>query len=156
MLYTLKVNSSTGAWIGYQIIAGAGSGAAIQLPFIAVQVVLSAKDMPIGNSIAIFFNSLGGAIAISIAQNIFSNTLVKEIPLYVPDLDPYAVVQAGATHLRAAVSPQQLPGALLAYNKAVTTAFVLPVATAGLGFLSSLLFEWKSVKGKSLVAAAGG
>jgi hypothetical protein len=52
----------------------------VQLPFIATQVVLPAKDMPTGNSLAIFFNSLGGAIAISIAQNIFSNTLVKELP----------------------------------------------------------------------------
>jgi hypothetical protein len=78
----LKVNSPAGRWIGYQILAGFGSGGAIQLPFIATQVVLQAKDMPTGNSLAIFFNSLGGAIAISIAQNIFSNTLVKELPKY--------------------------------------------------------------------------
>jgi hypothetical protein len=80
LLYTLKVNSPTSHWIGYQILAGFGAGGAIQLPFIATQVVLPAKDMPTGNSLAIFFNSLGGAIAISIAQNIFSNTLSQELP----------------------------------------------------------------------------
>ncbi len=80
LIYTLKVDSPAGRWIGYQILAGAGSGGAVQLPFIATQAVLPAKDMPTGNSLAIFFNSLGGAISISIAQNIFSNTLVKELP----------------------------------------------------------------------------
>ena len=47
---TLKVDSSIGTWIGYQILAGAGAGACVQIPFIAVQVVLEEKDMPIGNA----------------------------------------------------------------------------------------------------------
>jgi hypothetical protein len=80
LIYTLKVDSPAGRWIGYQILAGFGAGGAVQLPFIATQVVLPAKDMPTGNSLAVFFNSLGGAIAISIAQNIFQNTLIKELP----------------------------------------------------------------------------
>ena len=58
MLYTLKVGSSVGTWIGYQILAGAGAGACVQIPFIAVQVALPEKDMPIGNAVAIFFVSL--------------------------------------------------------------------------------------------------
>jgi hypothetical protein len=154
MIYTLKVDSSHATWIGYQVIAGFGSGC-IQLPFIAVQAVLPAKQMPTGNAIAIFFNSLGGAIAISIAQNIFSNTLVKEIPKFVPGLDPYIVIQAGATHVRETVTKEQLPGTLLAYNKALTTAFILPIAVGGIAFFSSLLFEWRSIKGKNLLAGGG-
>jgi MFS family permease len=51
MLYTLKVNSSVGEWIGYQILAGVGAGACVQIPFIAVQVVLPENDMPIGNAV---------------------------------------------------------------------------------------------------------
>jgi len=49
LLYTLRVDTSTGKWIGYQIVAGFGAGAGIQIPFIAVQVVLNSKDMPIGS-----------------------------------------------------------------------------------------------------------
>jgi hypothetical protein len=112
--------------------------------------------MPSGNAIAIFFNSLGGAVAISIAQNIFSNTLVKELPRYVPGLDPQAVIAAGATNLAKVVPNDLLQSALEAYNKALTTAFLLPVAVGVLSFLSSLLFEWKSVKGQNLMAGAGG
>lgn len=150
MLYTLKVNSSAGLWIGYQILAGVGAGACVQIPFIAVQVVLSKKDMPSGNAVAIFFNTLGGAISISVAQNIFSNTLVKQIPEYAPNVDPSVIISAGATNVQSVTPPADLPGVLEAYNVAVTRTFILPIACAGLACLCSLLFEWKSVKGKKL------
>jgi hypothetical protein len=150
MIYTLKVNSGAGMWIGYQILAGAGAGACVQIPFIAVQVVLSKKDMPSGNAVAIFFNSLGGAMAISVAQNIFSNTLIKEIPRYTNNIDPAVIIGAGATNIRAVTPPEQLAGVLEAYNIAVTRTFILPIACAGIAALCSLLFEWKSVKGKKL------
>lgn len=150
MLYTLKVSSSTGTWIGYQILGGVGAGMCVQIPFIAVQVVLSKKDMPIGNATAIFFNSLGGAISISIAQNIFSNSLIKQIPKDAPGIDPRIIIAAGATHIRQVVPPDLLPGVLLAYDKALTNAYILAIACSGLAFLSSLMLEWKSVKGQKL------
>ncbi len=150
LLHTLKVHSSTGTWIGYQIVAGAGAGACVQIPFIAVQVVLKKKDMPVGNAVAIFFNSLGGAISISIAQNIFSNGLVKEIPKYTKGVDPYKIIAAGATHIREVTPPSQLAGVLHAYNIAVTNSYILAIACACIAFLLSFGFEWKSVKGKKL------
>ena len=155
LIYTLKVDTSTGTWIGYQILAGFGAGMCVQIPFIAVQVVLNKKDMPIGNSTTIFFNSLGGAISISIAQNIFSNTLIKEIRKHAPGVKPEIIVQAGATHIRNVVTPAQLPGVLEAYNIAVTNAYILAIACAGIAFLCSLLYEWRSVKGKKLDMAGG-
>jgi len=150
MIYTLEVHSSVGMWIGYQILAGVGAGMCVQIPFIAVQVVLSKKDMPVGNAIAIFFNSLGGAISISIAQNIFSNALIKEIPKYTSGIDPATIIAAGASHIRQVTPVDQLPGVLKAYNEALTQSYVLAIACAGLAFLSSFLLEWKSVKGKKL------
>jgi hypothetical protein len=155
MLYTLKVNSSAGTWIGYQILAGFGAGACVQVPFIAVQVVLSKKDMPVGNAVAIFFNSLGGAISISIAQNIFSNTLIKEIPKYTKGVDPWTIVMAGATHIREVTPPSQLQGVLYAYDIAVTHAYILSIACSSIAFLLSLGFEWKTVKGKKLDMGGG-
>ena len=155
MLYSLKVGSSTGTWIGYQILAGFGAGACVQIPFIAVQVVLSKKDMPTGNAVAIFFNSLGGAGSISIAQNIFSNTLIKEIPKYTTGVDPWTIVNAGATHIREVTPPSQLQGVLFAYNIAVTHTYILSIAAAGIAFFISLGFEWKSVKGKKLELGGG-
>ncbi|RMZ79786.1 hypothetical protein DV738_g3197, partial [Chaetothyriales sp. CBS 135597] len=156
LLYTLKVNSSAGVWIGYEIVAGIGAGMSIQIPFIAVQVVLNKRDMPTGNAVAIFFNSLGGAFSVSIAQNIFSNTLVKQIPLQTQGVDPALIIAAGATHIRDVTPPSQLPGVLSAYNSAVTNTFILSIATAGIAVCFSALFEWKSVKGKKIELSAAG
>ncbi|KAF2995900.1 hypothetical protein E8E13_004900 [Curvularia kusanoi] len=156
MLYTLKVGSPNSQWIGYQILAGIGAGAGVQIPFIAVQVVSSAKDMPTANACVLFFNSLGGALSISIAQNIFVNTLAQQIPKYVPGFNPQIVAQAGATNLRKVVPPELLPGVLHGYNNAIVTAFVLAIACSSAAFLVSLGMEQKSVKGKKLMHGGGG
>ena len=152
LLYLLKVNSTTAQWIGYQILAGASSGACIQLPFIAVQCVLNSKDMPVGNAIAVFFNTMGGAIGVSIAENIFSNGLKREISKDAKGVDAEAIIAAGATGFRDLVPAGQLAAVLKAYNTAVTDVFTIAVAAGGLAFLSSFLFEMKSVRGKSLMA----
>ncbi|KAH8727631.1 major facilitator superfamily domain-containing protein [Phaeosphaeriaceae sp. PMI808] len=150
MLYTLKVNSPAGQWIGYQILAGVGAGAGVQIPFIAVQVVASQKDMPTANACVLFFNSLGGALSISIAQNIFVNTLGKEIPKYAPGFDAKIIAAVGATNLRKVVPAELLPGVLEGYNRSIITAFILAVATGSIAFFFSLGMEQKSVKGKKI------
>ncbi|KAF2447530.1 MFS general substrate transporter [Karstenula rhodostoma CBS 690.94] len=156
MLYTLKIDSTASQWIGYQVIAGFGAGAGVQIPFVAVQVVTNAKDMPTANALVMFFNSLGGAIAISIAQNIFINSLTKEIPKYAPEVDPRIVINAGATYVRQAVPVEYLQGVLEAYTKAITTALALSIATACVAALTSFGMEWKSIKGKKIIPAGGG
>ncbi|KAI9051065.1 hypothetical protein LZ554_005173 [Drepanopeziza brunnea f. sp. 'monogermtubi'] len=154
MVYTLQVNSSVGKWVGYQLLAGFGAGSGVQIPFIAVQVVLSPKDMPTGNAIAIFFNSLGGAIAISIAQNIFSNGLKTNLPIYAPSVDPATVVRAGATYLKNVVTADELPGVLHAYMIALQQAYVIPIVAGGIATVCACGVEWKNVKGKKIVPAA--
>lgn len=154
LMYTFQVNSSVGRWVGYQLLSGFGAGAGVQIPFIAVQVVLGKKDMPSGNAIAIFFNSLGGAISISVAQNIFSNGLYSNIPKYAPDVVPAIIVNAGATHLRDVVTAVQLPGVLEAYMVALKNAFIVPIVVGGIATICACFVEWKSVKGKKIVATA--
>ncbi|EMD91252.1 hypothetical protein COCC4DRAFT_155316 [Bipolaris maydis ATCC 48331] len=155
LLYTLKVRSPAGQWIGYQILAGIGAGAGVQIPFVAVQVVSSEKDMPTANACVMFFNSLGGALSISIAQNIFVNTLAQEIPKYAPGLDGRMVAHAGATNLRNVVPKELLAGVLRGYNNSIVTAFILAIATSCIAFFVSLGMEQKSVKGKKIMATGG-
>ncbi|KAF1984712.1 MFS general substrate transporter [Aulographum hederae CBS 113979] len=159
LLSTLQVNSGAGKWIGYQIMSGIGAGAAIQIPFIAIQAVLPEKDMPIGNAIAIFFNSLGGAISVSIAQNIFQGTLLSSLRSALPDVDAQSIISAGATGVQGMVpdlvSQEQLAAVYQSYTRAVDTAFYLPIATAAAGFLVSLGIEWKNVKGKKTQGGGG-
>ncbi|OAK95148.1 MFS general substrate transporter [Phaeosphaeriaceae sp. SRC1lsM3a] len=155
LLYTLKVNSTPGVWIGYQVLAGFGMGSCVQIPFIAVQVVASQEDMPTANALVMFFNSLGGAISISIAQNIFVNSLKREVPKHAPGLDPQIVLGAGATFVRKVVPQNLLEGVLVAYTSAIVSAFILSIALGSLAFLVSLALEWKSVKGKGLMGGGG-
>lgn len=110
--------------------------------------------MPTGNAIAIFFNSLGGAISISIAQNIFSNGLRTNLPKYAPNVSPQDVISAGATYLRSAVSAEDLPGVLRAYMESLTTAYVIPIVVGGIATICACCVQNLSVKGKKLVAAA--
>lgn len=112
--------------------------------------------MPTGNAIAIFFNSLGGAIAISIAQNIFANGLKTQLPISAPDVDPETVIKAGATYLRKFVTAAQLPGVLKAYMVALQQAFVISIAVGGIAVICACFVEWKNVKGKKIVPTGAG
>ena len=116
--------------------------------------MLPKKDMPTGNAIAVFFNTLGGAISVSIAQNIFTNSLTQEIPKRAPGLDAARIIAAGATHVREVTPPRLLGQVLKAYDVAVTKTFILPIAVGGLAFCVCALFERKSVKGRNLMAGA--
>lgn len=152
LLITLKVSTPIGMWVGYQVLAGAGAGMALQPPFIAVQAVLSEADLPVGNALTGFFNTCGAAIAVSVAQNIFAETLIKQLAETVPQVNADLIIRAGATNVAAVTPPSFLPLVLQAYNTGVTTAFTFAIAAGGLAFFFGLGVEWKSVKGKKLNA----
>jgi hypothetical protein len=69
LLSSLKPDSDHQMWIGYQAICGIGVGLGMQQPLIAVQTVLDISLVPIGTSIIIFTQTLGGALFVSVGQN---------------------------------------------------------------------------------------
>lgn len=153
LLTLLTPGTSSAKWIGYQIIAGAGVGLGMQQPLMAVQTVLDIKDVPTGTSIIVFLQTLGGALFVSIAQNVFSNKLVQYVGEYVPGLDPNVVLATGATSIQSTIPKDMLPGVTLAYNDALTSTFVVFTAMASVSILGSVFVEWKSVKGKKIEMA---
>jgi predicted MFS family arabinose efflux permease len=74
-----NVDITTGKWIGYQIVVGAGIGAGLQIPMTAVQTVLKLGDIPVGTAAVIFFQTLGGALFIALGQSVFQNGLISGI-----------------------------------------------------------------------------
>lgn len=152
LLSTLDVDSGPAKWIGYQIIYGFGVGFGMQQPIIAAQTVLKLDDVPVGTSLIIFMQTLGGALFISVAQNIFTNRLVSNLLAKVPSLDPSIVLRTGATSLKHAdgIDPRLLPDVLFAYNRALTQTFYVSLALAALSIFGSAGIEWKSVKGKKI------
>ncbi|KAL2846177.1 MFS general substrate transporter [Aspergillus pseudoustus] len=115
LLSTIQPDTGSGKWIGYQIIFGAGVGTAMQQALIVVQTALPAADVPITTATVMFAQTLGGALFISVAQNIFTNALLENLS-GVAGADPRVVVNIGATELREFISPTVLPGIVSAYN----------------------------------------
>ncbi|KAK5242029.1 MFS sugar transporter [Cryomyces antarcticus] len=153
LLSTFKTDTGHAMWIGYQFIFGAGVGLGMQQTLIAVQTVLPAADIPIGTAIMMFSQTLGGALFISIAQNVFTNQLLKSLKEAVPDLNPAIVLATGATSLKTSIEARFLPGVLQAYNTAIMDTFYVSVALGALSLFGALAMEWKSVKGKKIEMA---
>ena len=145
LLTTLQPDTSTGAWIGYQILAGGGYGLAFQMPFIAVHAALSAKDLAVGNALATFFNSLGSALAVSITESVFTNELRLGLA-DVPGVDPSAIVAAGATGFRSIVPQEKMKGVTAAYTFALQRGFIIAVVLGCLTAAVGFCMEWRSVK----------
>lgn len=155
LLTTFQVDTGIGKWIGYQILFGAGGGLGMQQTMVAVQASLPAAETPIGTAIMMFSQTLGGALFIAVAQNVFENQLISNIAAaHIPGVDPQAVVNTGATEIQSVIAPNLLPAVLNAYNAAVTHTFYVSVALASLSIIGAVFVPWNSVKGKKLVMAA--
>ena len=152
LITTFQPDTSSAVWIGYQILAGGGIGFGMQQPLIAVQTVLDIADVPTGTAIVIFMQTLGGALFVSVGQNIFTNKLVENIAEYVGPAfgDPKTVLFLGATSVQTTVPPELLPGVTRAYNDALMQTFYVFAALAAASIFGALWTEWRSVKGKKV------
>lgn len=154
LLTTLKVDSGHPMWLGFQALYGLGVGMGMQQPNIAAQTVCKLDDVPVATALTNFCLTLGGALFISVGQNLFTNQLVTNLVADVPNIDPSIVLKVGATNLRHAVDPSNLSGVLTAYNGALIQAFRVSLAMACFSVIGALGMEWKSVKGKKLEVGA--
>ena len=145
LITTWQVDTSLAKCIGYQILYGFGLGLGMQQSNVGVQTVLPRKDVPIGVSLIFFGQTLGGAIFLSVAQNIFSNKLEQNFTS-LGGLDIGAVTSTGATDIRSIVPPGMLEAVLTAYNNALRNAFYIALAMSCCSLVGALTMEWKSVK----------
>ena len=147
LLTTWTTSTGASEWIGYQVIYGLGVGFGMQQALITIQAVLPLKDVPTGTALAMFCQTFGGALFVSVAQNIFNNRLTTEILKDVNGLDPNIILHVGATSLRDQIPKALLPGVQHAYNTALTNTWYIAVAMVCLSAISAVFVEWKSVKG---------
>lgn len=144
-LYQLiSAHSPASEWIGFQIVSGLGYGMSIQLPILAIQVVLDDVDVPTGCVMVIFFQCLGGALATSVGQNIFTDSLIGKLHK-LHGVDASAIVDAGAKDFRAIVPQELLFEVIDAFQSALRRVFLLAMAVATIAFASSWLMEWRKV-----------
>lgn len=147
LITTLDPDTSTAKWIGYQILFGFGSGCGFQLPQIAAQIVLPPKDIPMGISVSMLFQGLGGAVLISAANNVLNEKLLIYIDgLGIPGVSGLDVINAGATGFRSVIPAEHIETVVGVYNLALRKAFQIALIMACLSAIPALLLEWKSVK----------
>ena len=148
LLTTLSPTTATAHWIGYQIIYGLGTGFGFQQAILIAQTVLPRMDIPIGSSMMMFCQILGGALFVSVAQNTFQNALVKNLSQAVPHINAETVIGAGATAFEHIIPAQYLPAALDAYNEAIIKAFRVGLIMTCLTALGLTLQRFRNIKDK--------
>lgn len=145
MLSTLKQNSGHAMWIGYQVIVGLGLGIGMQVSGLAAQAVLPQEDVSIGTAIMMFSQQLGGAIFVSVGQNVFFNDLISTLS-DIPGLDTAIILNTGATDLQKTIPARYLTQVLAKYNHALTRTFIISTGMLAASILGSCFMEWKNIK----------
>jgi nitrate/nitrite transporter NarK len=114
------------------------------MPILTVQVVLSKTNVPTGLVMVMFFQVLGGALAPSIGQNIFTDKLLRNLR-EVQGVDGEAVAAAGGRDSRAMVPPQLLGAVINTFNSALRNVFWVAAATPVIAWVVSWVMEWRKL-----------
>ena len=156
LISTWKVDTGHGEWIGFQVLYGFSLGLGMQQAQLAAQTVLKRADVPTGMALVVFMQTLGGAVFISVGQNVLTAHLVGGISRLVDGLDPALIVNTGATDLRGLVPGELLPAVLEVYNEALRQVFLISTGLASVTILGALGLEWRSVKKGKVVGQKDG
>lgn len=137
-------NSGLGKIVGFELLASAGFGLAVQQPLVAIRNVLETADMPLGNALFVFFQAFGTTLGLGIAQVIFLGTLKARLGTRLSEKGVADIIALGAA------GEDRLPSNLApfvaeCYGGSVQTVLYLAVASAGVSFLCAFLVEWKRV-----------
>ncbi|KAJ5909281.1 hypothetical protein N7504_003924 [Penicillium tannophilum] len=139
-------STSAGAWIGYQVLIGAGRGIGTQAPIIAVQNIVPAADISVALSLLLFSQTLGQAIFLTLSQVIFINRLKSGLAVNAPSVDSGAVVAAGASAIRTIVPTGRLPGVLMAFSQGIDHVFYLAAGLAIGCLFVAWGMGWKDIR----------
>ncbi len=146
LIYTLEIDSSSGKWIGYQVLLGVGLGTIFQIPSMVGQSIVKTSDIAAVSAIVLFFQILGGSIWISAAQAGFANRLVDAAGHYAPGVNSTLVVATGATDIRRVFPQEQVEGIIKAYMDGLKTPFAITIACACTTFGLAFAPKWKKIE----------
>jgi len=154
LISTFTPFTTTGMWIGYQILLGAGRGMGFQVPIVAVQNNTPKDEVPIVNALVVLAQNFGGAVFLSIDQIIFSTSLKHYLVQYAPNIDPEVIIAAGAVGFRGVVPEEAWDGVIMAYSKSFVRVMYLATGAAGMGLIFAFGMGWKNIKAKKVDSEA--
>ena len=145
---TFKISTSFAQVIMYTAFSGFGYGIGFSGPQNAVQTVLPAEDIPLGLSVMLFAQSFGPAVALAVAQVLFTNQLSTNLSGLVPGLSRANIENNGLTEIVMSVSPAKIREVLVRVDESLIQTWYLVVGLACATMVGSLLTEWRSVKSR--------
>ncbi|KAI2464678.1 efflux pump [Annulohypoxylon bovei var. microspora] len=148
LMSTLQADSSVGRWVGFQILAGVGSGAGLQLGIISIQGVTTGEELSSAMAFMVFTQSLFPAIILSLCNLVLVLGLKAQLPSRAPNADAAAVIKAGATSFRNVVDTADLDGVITAYANSVDQVFYLVVAMVTVSGLFIWGIGWQDIRKK--------
>lgn len=150
LITTFSLTTNISRWFGFQVITGIGIGVGFQGGVLVVQTVLPLVDIPVGTACVQFFQSLGGALFISVCQTLFQNGLKSGIEVHAPQLDPQLFLNSGATKITELLAQlnqeEALDAVRQAYVEGLTRCYWVTTACAIGSFLAACGLDWRSVK----------
>lgn len=102
-------------------------------------------------ALLMFAQSFAGALFLSFADTIFTNSLKTLIPQYAPGVAAQVVIEEGATRFREVVKGPDLVGVLVAYSKSVDRTFYLMVGGTVASFAFGWGMGWKDIRVKKVL-----
>ncbi|KAK5011716.1 hypothetical protein LTR28_007255 [Elasticomyces elasticus] len=156
LLYTMDATTSTGKWIGYQILVGFAVGFTTQVALQNAQVQVRLEDLSQATAVMNFFLTVGGSFFISAAQCGFNNQLIKYLAAHLPGVDAAVALGTGATQIRDVFTVAQVPVIIDGYISGLKTVFAIAVAAFGTATLLGLLGNWKRLDAEKIKKATGG
>ena len=131
LIYTLDASASLARWISYEVLTAIGIGLSLQIPMIANQGAVTPSDIPAVTSMTLFVENLGTSFFVATGEAAFANRLVSSLAYNAPDVDPSAVVQAGATQLRSTFASEDISGIVQSYLEASKANHIMSVVCGG-------------------------
>ncbi|KAJ2991833.1 hypothetical protein NUW58_g2374 [Xylaria curta] len=143
--------TSTGMWIGYQVIYGI-RGSGIQLAVVAIQNALPVKQSQLGVAFLIFCQTFSAAVFVVVGNTIFTQSLINETSRQVPSISPAEVLQAGgsaeAIRNLAPIGSPELEALLRVFSAAFDNVCYLMIALAGISVFASFGMGWVDTRRK--------
>ncbi|KAL2266199.1 hypothetical protein VTJ83DRAFT_5551 [Remersonia thermophila] len=150
LITTFSLHSPLRVWFGYQVVAGLGVGVGFQTGALVVQNNVSHEWIPQATACVQFFQALGGAIFIAVAQAVFQNGLTDGIAKSAPQLDPMIFIRIGANEIPMVLESMNLSNllteVLTAYLGGLRNSFFITVACACAAFVAAAGLSWKKIQ----------
>ncbi|KAK4180259.1 major facilitator superfamily domain-containing protein [Triangularia setosa] len=155
MITTFSLDTPFRAWFGYQVLAGLGIGVGFQTGVLVVQNVMPLEWIPVATACIQFFQSIGGAIFIAVAQAVFQNGLIDNLSQDAPDLPGQLFLNIGASQVIQVVSnpppaglgrPEDVNIVLNAYLQGLRNTYYIAVGCACGAFVAACGLSWKKIQ----------